>query len=66
MSTSLDKIYNILHSIEEFEDYTTADNVRDRLDKCLDLYLGDLDYSYYHLVDNINKKSVMRGLSKCE
>ena len=53
MSTSLDKIYNILHSIEEFEDYTTADNVRDRLDKCLDLYLGDLDYSYTYLLAGI-------------
>ena len=66
MSMSLEKIYNILNSLEEYSNNTSEDNVKKRLDKCLQLYLKDLNVSYYYVIDNINKKSVLRELNKCE
>lgn len=66
MSTSLEKIKHILNMLDEYTDNSTGDNVEARLDKCLQLYLKDLSISYYYLVDNINKRSVIRGLNKCE
>ncbi|MBQ3421955.1 MAG: hypothetical protein IJH34_09850 [Romboutsia sp.] len=66
MSTSLDKINNILKTIDEYSDNSMEDNIKNRLDKCLQLYLKDLNTSYYRIIDNINKKSVIKELSKCE
>lgn len=67
MSTSLEKIRHILKMLDGYSDNTQEDNVRNRLDKCLDLYMSDLNMSYYYLIDNINKKSVIRGINReCE
>ena len=66
MSTSLKKIKDILELLNEYANNSSEDNIRKRLDKCLQLYLSDLDTSYYYLVDNINKKSVIRNINKCE
>ena len=66
MSMSSKKISHILDMLDEYSNNTSEDNVKSRLDKCLQLYLKDLNTSYYYLIDNINKKSVIRGLNKWE
>ena len=65
MSTSLSKIYRILDLLEQYSSNTSEDNIRARLDKCLELYLADLNYSCNKIKDNINKKSVVKELNKC-
>lgn len=64
MSMSSKKINHILDMLDEYSNNTSENNVKSRLDKCLQLYLKDLSTSYYYLIDNINKKSVIRGLNR--
>ena len=64
MSTSLEKILKMRDTIYSYSNNTTEDNIQARLEKCLQLYLSDLNTSYYYLIDNINKKSIIRGLNK--
>ena len=64
MSMSSKKINHILNMLDEYSNNTSENNVKSRLDKCLQLYLKDLSTSYYYLIDNINKKSVIRGLNR--
>ena len=66
MSMSSKKINHILNMLDEYSNNTSENNVKSRLDKCLQLYLKDLSTSYYYLIDNINKKSVIRGLNRWE
>ena len=66
MTTSLMKIYRILELLEEYSDNSTSDNIKARLDKCFQLYLKDIDVAYYGLIDNINRKSVIKEMSKCK
>ena len=42
----------------------SENNVEERLNKCLNLYLSELNYSYRNIISNIDKKSVIKELNK--
>lgn len=64
MSTSVDKINRILNMLEQYSSNTSENNVEERLNKCLNLYLSELNYSYRNIISNIDKKSVIKELNK--